>query len=888
VSAWTADRLPISVAPLAGEALESWIAAYARRLRTTSAGLIAHLGLGGVRVSQMALRLSEHEAATLERGTGVSAGVLAAMTLAPYDGLAIAIHPRRRALLGRLPAGRFGSGRARWCPPCLHTSQGRGPLAWRLPWSFACPVHAVLLEDRCPACHRPPNMWTARRLGPRAGGACTRDDPAAPPRRGCGADLTSVAATPLPPGGLVLKAHQHLAALTTSPPQDRPAALTALREIYATAVRVLRGLHTIPGQAPPIVGAVLEETRCSLPGPPGAGPGAGPGDDARSAAVGAALALVALDNHHPDHAVLFDWILRADRTLLGHRQYVPGIGAIARRWAWSGPGMISRVLRRLDRDANLHARLRYTTATPQPRWPDLPAEVITRRAAMIPAMLWPAWTMRLLPTNPGHPPADPESGPESAAEGPRTGSFTSFRRGCASFLLLPGGPPRLNFERASPLLGNHSAETSRGAVERIVYRGRDRTPLASVLAQLALALDANGSPIDYARRRAVFTSPDSVILDPGAYTRLRLQHGWSAGYAPREAVLRWYVLVLLTGEHPAIAGTRKPFGHHCTDFRYSAPGPLRAFLHQQAKATLTRHGITEPVTWQPPPHWGTWHDWPGIDPASIPTEDLSAVLQAKGSVHQAAAALGLTPEHLRLWCETTGIGPPAATANGLPGSQARADILSPQRLRELYEHHNTPVREIAVMAGCATVTIHRLLRIDQVPKRRNYRRPPPQSGITREWLRREYVDNQRSIGVLARERGVRASYLKSLAANWDLPIREPRHPSIDQLDLPQPPSPAMRAVTMRQGTLNLSRVTVITQIPGHDSIAAAARAIYGGRDGALRQMVHQIEQAAGFTIIDRTSIPLVPTQQGAAFIREALQILRAAHHQPAPPMTDCS
>lgn len=237
-------------------------------------------------------------------------------------------------------------------------------------------------------------------------------------------------------------------------------------------------------------------------------------------------------------------------------------------------------------------------------------------------------------------------------------------------------------------------------------------------------------------------------------------------------------------------------------------------------------------------------------------------------------------------CEATGTGPPAATANGRPLSQARADILGPQRLRELYEHHNTPVAEIAAMAGCATATIRRLLRIDHVPKRRNYRRPPPASGITREWLRREYVDNLRSIGALARERGVTSSYLRSLASNWDLPIRGHRHhPSVGHLDLPEPPSPAMRAITMRQGTL--SRLTVITQIPGHDSIAAAARAIYGGRDSALRQMVHKIEKAAGFTIIDRTSTPLTPTQEGGELIREALRILRAAQ-EPALQMPDCS
>ncbi len=164
--------------------------------------------------------------------------------------------------------------------------------------------------------------------------------------------------------------------------------------------------------------------------------------------------------------------------------------------------------------------------------------------------------------------------------------------------------------------------------------------------------------------------------------------------------------------------------------------------------------------------------------------------------------------------------------------------------------------EIAAMAGCATVTIRRLLQIDGVPQRSAYRRPPPESGITREWLHREYAVKLRSIDTLARERGVSAPYLKSLARNWGLPIR--RHSDfsgIGHLDLPAPPSPAMRAVTMRTGALG--RLELITRIPGHDSIAAAARALYGGRDGALQQMIRKIETAAGFAIIDRSATPLV-------------------------------
>ncbi len=607
--------------------------------------------------------------------------------------------------------------------------------------------------------------------------------------------------------------------------------------------------------------AVLEEASAALPGPAGAEVW----HDARTAAIGAALACVALDDAHPDHEVLFDWIVRADQASLQHRRTPPGIGAIARRWAWSGPDLVNRVLSHLDRDANLHSRLRYGTATSRPRWPDLPAEAITRRAAMMPAMLWPGWTLRLLPRSPGGPGAD-RGAPHSATCG-------SFRRGCASFLLLPGGPPQLNFERAAPLLGNNPSGTDRGAVERTIYHGRDLTPLASVLAQLAFALDEHGSPIDYARRRALFTDLRSVTFDMDAYTRLRLQHGWSAGYAPREAVLRWYLLVLLTGEHAAIRCAKKPFSWRCGNFRYDAPRPLRIFLRQQAEANLARHGITEPVTWEPPPHLVTWDGWPGTDPDRIPAGQVTALLEAGCSAHDVAATVGLTAEHARLWYEITGTGAPAATANGIPVSQDRADILAPARLRELYEHQNVPLTEIGAMAGCAMATIRRLLELDGVPQRPSYRRPPPESGITREWLEHEYTVKLRSIETLSRERGVTAYYLMSLARNWGLPIRHhSQFSGIGQLNLLAPPSPAMRAVTMRKGALG--RLELITQIPGHDSIAAAARVFYDGRASALVQRLHKIEIAAGFTIIDRSVTPLAPTEAGREFLHEALQILQ--------------
>jgi len=346
-------------------------------------------------------------------------------------------------------------------------------------------------------------------------------------------------------------------------------------------------------------------------------------------------------------------------------------------------------------------------------------------------------------------------------------------------------------------------------------------------------------------------------------------------------VLRWYLLLLLTGEHhPAPPGAKKPFAWHCAGFRVHAPRPLRAFLHRQAQANLARHGITEPVTWEPPAHWVTWQPWPGVDPDSINQHDLATLLDTTDSVHDTAAALGLASEHIRLHREITDTGTPPATTNVAPFPPSRADILEPEHLRDLYEHQHLPLTDIARMARCSPITIRRLLHLDGVPQRANYRRPPPESGITRAWLQREYLDNLRSISELAGERGVTAYYLANLAKTWGLSIRPPSHYNgIGHLNLPTPPSPAIRAVTTGRGALG--RLALITQIPGHTSFTAAAHAIYDGRGAALRQRVRDIETAAGFTVIDRSTTPLTPTKPGRAFLREALQILQTAQETTA-------
>ncbi|MFH9970058.1 hypothetical protein ACH4PR_54300 [Streptomyces mirabilis] len=460
----------------------------------------------------------------------------------------------------------------------------------------------------------------------------------------------------------------------------------------------------------------------------------------------------------------------------------------------------------------------------------------------------------------------------------------AFRRGCSSFLLLPGGPPELNYERVGPLLDNRQIDTDRDSVERRLYRDRDLTPLASALAQLAYALDANGAPIDYARRRATFTYT-SISLDHHAYRRLCAQHGWRTGQGHRAALLQWYLLMLLTGEiHPPPSGTNTRFAWNCTEFRFRAPQALRSFLRQQAEDNLARHGINEPLTWEPPSSWVTGVTWPGISPTSLAPSGVRDLLSTITSVHEAGDALGLTPEHIRLYCDLTDISTttPSAAIGNLSNqltpetAECRQGVLAPEKLRDLYENQRLELTHIAQMASCNPDTVRALLIHDEVPLRARPDRLPPRPDITRAWLRHEYVEKRRTMAELARERGVSHYHLTTLARGWCLPIRSTERPynAIGHLDLPWTPSPAMQAVTASPTALD--RLQTLIQIPGHPSLAAAARAIYDGRDNALRQRITKIEKIAGFQIIDRSASRLSPTEPGREFLREATKILHIA------------
>jgi hypothetical protein len=89
-------RLPLRVAPLTGEAVDSWLEAIAYRYQTPWADLL--WALGGVLPAKgssdvWVRRLTETQTEAISAATELDAGALHAMTLADYPAIAIGADP---------------------------------------------------------------------------------------------------------------------------------------------------------------------------------------------------------------------------------------------------------------------------------------------------------------------------------------------------------------------------------------------------------------------------------------------------------------------------------------------------------------------------------------------------------------------------------------------------------------------------------------------------------------------------------------------------------------------------------------------------------------------------------------------------------------------------
>jgi hypothetical protein len=833
------------VAPVAGEALDSWLEAHARRLSVTTAAFMAFLGLRGSRPQLMVGRLTGHERDVLSRRGGLDPHELSAMTLEPFNGSVVNIKPGRQTM-SRPTAWRFYGNHSRYCPACLDQDPDRWQLTWRLPWSFACPHHRRLLLDRCLLCGRRPRVCDhARRPGP------PQPDPADNPAPRdnldrssfrCGHRLADSPTTVLPPDGLVLAAHYEVIRRVLGADHASSTARQHGQELHALARRALDAVHTHRPAAPGIVHDVLTECGGFLP----ARTAHLDNNDAHNAAVGTTLAVIAADTQHPACQEVFAWLLDSDpprtsRTDSRIRQI--------RRWAPAGPRVLTRMIAATGTGLTLAASLRYGATTPEPALPALGEDDIRRRAAKLPAMLWPTWTRHVLP---------PETPPTAAVAG--------FRRACASLMLLPGS--NLDHPQAALMLGNRFHRRNRTALDAVT----DPYHLAAALVMLARALDGHDVPIDYQRRRAIFHAHD-LRFDLDAHRELCRRHGRVNHYPVHIKRLRWHVLRLLLGADPGAAShtpTWQP------QFQYRLTPELHEFLTSQATANLAAHGIDEPICWEPPAHWLDGPQMP-VDPRKVEPTDLASLTLQGLQLPEAAHRLGLDKHHLNLHLESAGTvspRPPPQRPRTRGVRVPRQGPLEPERLRDLYHKQRLPLEHIAELARCSSATVRQSLAEAGIPLS-----PKPLPGVlerslSRAWLETEYHTKGRGSRDIARELGVDKSTITRLLTTWGIPLHaKGQFPSpFAHLDVTL--SPAMTAMSRSRNCLRW--LANLLSLPGKADLATASAAL-GISVATSSYQVTRTAQIVGFTVIDGPE-PLTATAPGRAFLREAEHLLDLLNH----------
>ncbi|RSN36818.1 LysR family transcriptional regulator [Amycolatopsis sp. WAC 04169] len=756
--------LPIRVAPLPGEALDSWFTAIAHRLHTPLGGLLPQLGLGHrspeMQVSAQDLQkdwttlLFPAELAAVSAATGESENKIEAMTLHRFGG-AVVIDTAQRKVNHWLLWGRQRG--SRFCPECLAHAGGRWQLSWRLGWSFACILHRRLLVDVCPDCRRVLRrhpLWAQPQPG-----HCV--EPAEPDATGrdparCGADLSTARSVQFRADHPVIQAQQVILDLieqsegTFGVYASNPiSASTALADLRAIGGRVLSyarytDLKRFPED---LMAAYYREN----PYPPGTASRRGfmAPAGAATAAVGATASVMILAcDTVPAAGESLRWLverLRDDRltaTPTSMASWGRGTSTTLRAVQISA---IDPLLKPSD-------QLRYWVAAKNPVRGFADPRSRSRRSR-VPAMFWTAYALRLRPD--------------------LRLSLRALRPALSAALLLPG--TRYSLHDASELLRDvpdaHDAS-------RILQRLRSHPcwrDILSALTRLADHLDSEGSPIDYHRRRRLNYSdllPDSRWHDicrntgfPPGRSRVQLAR----------CLLFEKISTLPVNRAPASFAVSTSYARdRLLNFGSHITLEVAQHLAEAAQDFLARHRIKgEPVDWQPPADLFDGLALPGHDPDLIDIPALHDLVRRRhGSLSDTADRLGTTLDMVRHLLDNH----PAPTgrlteARGRATGQQRyaaRTALPKELLTQLYVEEHRTLRAIGERVGVSRQTITRLLDeydIERAPQRR------PSKAIGHEWLHEQYVNQRRTLPELARETGMSTASMNRWAKTHNIPLR---------------------------------------------------------------------------------------------------------------------
>ncbi|QHC28527.1 hypothetical protein GR129_06510 [Streptomyces sp. HF10] len=764
-----ARTLPLRVDPAEGEALDSWLEALAARNRAPLTHVVQALGLGEAAGGQalanapwvIAMTAAERE--HLAQTTGVDPSLLQRMTLARWHGKALFIDQQRRRVDRKRLWGRACS--SRYCPTCLSESGGRWQLAWRLAFTFACTRHRTLLADICPACGEMP-----RSRGHYAGstpvlGICpTRVTDA--PRERCRHDLRTTDAIQLEADSPLLWAQNQLTELIGSTSDMTTSFAGVYGSDPVTAVQVLADLKTFAfrvlahAQDEDLLRWGTDEVvrRCnayrqapltSYRGhrePHIRGSWVAP-TDAAATGIALAAALDGLSGPDPDHVV--------DRIVwLADRLKATGRGTAhcdIEKWSSEvSADLVAVVLGAIHcRQGRRAARLHYRSTTQRPQRPVKGLQLPQARAEKTPARLWDTWALWMMPT-------------QSCGNL----SWSTVQQALAVSALQVGS--WVNLAQAMHILGTTLPVKTVSRTLDTLHTHETGLQILRVLTLLADLLDAEGSLINYARRRKLFGRRNDFI-SAEAWTEIRRNAGRNYPAASYVHHANRWIYQRLTG-NPV---RTMPSPSSVTNEDKSKKYPLFAFdLHPLEFDALTRrcselladHDINEPVLWEPsvPAHLDVL-GLAGISLDSIAFTQVHDLLQAGSqSASAVARTLGTNTAHVRciidrhpfsrheivagrietwrqLYVSGHSIAEIARTVGGghaiIASELRRIGVeIRPRAPRRQYTHlvqevvsryteRDQSLQEIADATGMCKATVRNVLEREGVPRRGCGRRP---------------------------------------------------------------------------------------------------------------------------------------------------------------------
>jgi DNA-binding transcriptional ArsR family regulator len=811
--------LPIRVPIVAGESLDSWLEALARRNAMSISRLLPAFGWqvpntpGGmvVKVPGAVLR-------RMERQAGLTAGRLDGAVLDRY-----------------LPLGPVRRRGTRYCPSCLAGTGGRWLLAWRLPWVFACTRHQVLLCDSCPGCGRVPREY-AGAAGLNPPGSCANSITQG---RCCGTDLTTVPAQQPGQDGRRLAAQQWVSTLLTATgPGD---ALTASPAQALNDLGIVAGwlLRLSPS------GGVTRPEPAAL--------------GARLTGALAAQAMPLLTDEDKD-------AITAIRALLhpqpGHRPPRPA-GFTPPQWKrLSGPAQ-GRFLRALDPGLSAADRLRHSSATPLARIPGASPQLLADRARQIPQLLWPGWAIRLTP-----------------AEGFRPEPFRSTITAC---LLVPGNPARSIRQALTGLHAYRSSLAIGAVVRALAERGHGPvlaaiSYIAGYLDACGSPIDYQRRREAITPQMITTREWEELCYQASAHPGedRRLHHA-------RRYLYQLLTGADLDDPRHELAFRSPGDRSRYLEFADTLTTPLRAGLHAHATRCLAGLGIEEPLTWQPPAGCCSGLTLPGRDPDGIDLQAIHQLaVTEKLPVGAVAARLGTSITHIRYALEQVPRPArqwgKAAAPVVQQWRQRASQILTREFFEREYLQAGKTLRELEAETG-----FPRKFLADRAREHHISLSSGTAARIDPGWLREQYLGRRRSYTDIAAELGVAAMTVTAAARRHGIPARpqgvHSRPEMLTKLPASMPRDIRQAVEGGLKGWHRLRRFQAAMTFPTIEAAATLLRT----HQSALVHQFRRLEHDIGATLYQPSAPgrPMRPTRRGAALLaalaRPGIQALATEH-----------